>query len=444
MLKWYNHKVIFILIKRRLFGDASEGGKGLDHIPFKDQEKTDSSKKKLKDIEIIDGKEAKKEIQSNKISKKKIWRILSFICSVILIPAILTIVLAAFEDETNQWVRQLFGDEEKVVEKIKRLASVGELIHISCGKIGSSVMEVKNACGPPSYENQTFDKKMTTHQLRYIKEGDESGYVLSFINEKLDSILLINDPKLENIKINEMKQVFGPVKDRNTNEGKGDNEDRIYYSYMLEESYLIRFTFDANNGKLVALQLDSEDFPPPINIDKKLDMVQSLDSSKSVEHLEGVKLAKKIKEWIQEGDMFHYNCGFLGSTLEMVESQCGTEAQSAIGYDRLTDEKWRNYRYKEREIGLKFYKDELSLISVREIEKPLSMKRQDVIEVFGKGVDPKPTLRIDPNQYLKYEWDTLEIQFFFNEQGDCHYVVLKKRGMYDDTFGQLILSNKND
>lgn len=380
-----------------------------------------------------------------KNQKQKTWvKIVSFVCGVILIPSILTIILAAFEEDTNQWVRQFFGveKEETFVEKIKRLASNGELISPSCAKLGASVIEVKGACGKPYYESRTIHNDRTTHELRYMNKN-KSGYILSFTNEKLTRILLINEPQLANIKLDEIKQVFGPVKKHNTNEEALENRDTVFYNYVLDDSYGIRFTFETKSGKLYMVQLQSEESPPPANMEQKVGLTQKLDSSKSVGDLKGVALAKKIKEWVVQGDVPHYHCGPIGSRLGEVERKCGTESKSVTGYDDHNSEKWMDYKYKEREIGLKFYKDELSLISVRELENPLPMNREHIIEVFGNPVDKKSSF-LSPEQFAKYEMDSYELQFFFDEEGNCDYMILKKRGLYDDEFGKLLLSNQQE
>lgn len=376
-------------------------------------------------------------------SKRKMYKMMSFIFSVILIPLIMTILLSAYEDETNAWVRHLFAGKKKetYTETIKRLAASGNLPDYRCGPIGTAIQEVINRCGKPVKRTDVYEIDGSNSSLFYL-DGNSKLIGLDFQNEKLKSIM-IQARKNESLLISEVKRVFGPPSE--TNEGKSDMSDlETYYQYNLN-SYHVTFSYSSKTNKLDRFTLETtSNFPydgrPRTQF---VTAAHPVGSDKRISPEGGLSAAKQLKQWISRGDLGNYDCGPLGTSLQQVAAgTCGDYENNVSSRIVSDQEKGLGFRFKDREIQLKFFKDRLTSISVRETEQPLPITKENIERVFGKPDRDKSSFDILDGKFVSYKLNDKKADFFFNDKGELDYIWLRKSGLYDDEFGTLLPQNE--
>lgn len=379
--------------------------------------------------------------------KKKILRLVSSFLSVILIPVILTVVLAAYEDETNEWVRNLFEGEKKetYMESLKRLASEGNMPEYECGALGSGITNVINRCGEPIARKDTYDVSSTMTSL-YYQYGDHKLVHLNFENDRLKAIKVMDESK-ESLSVDEMKRVFGtPVE---TAENQTNlKSDTVYYQYLLSV-YDLMLNFSKDTGKLKDINLETrEKFgytgSPRTQFETE---VHPVDQAKRISSAGGVKVAKQLHEWISQGDLGNYDCGPLGTAYhDVLSGKCGTY-QNNVSHkeaNQQNNETLLKYQFKDREIKLKFFNDVLTSISIREFENSIPVTKDDIIQVFGKPAPKKsPAVNFGTEiDSLTYQINGNKVQMFFDEEGKIDYLWFFKEGLYDEEFGFLLPQKK--
>lgn len=365
---------------------------------------------------------------------KKIKHVISFVIGII-VTTILTIFLAAYENQTNAWVQGLFTPEKKetYLEKMKRLAESGDLPEYNCGSLGSIYTEVVNKCGEPVYRTQHFDKLFVRNSLGYANEK-KGIWLLDFENQKLKRIY-INNPQNTNIAVRDLKKVFGTP--TNTNEEETSTSSDTYYTYQLS-TYELQFFYNREKGTLKSISLENTKKIPPLTEENDfLNKTHEVIVEKQLSPQGGIKAAQQIKQWVSKRDLGNYDCGPLGTSFEQVKLQCGKD----FGYifDNQLKEKKITYLYKDREVKIGFYKEELTSLSITELEKPLNITRKQIEQVFGKPDRVKSDRKILSDiKFLEYQQGQITVSFFFNEKGYCHYIWLRKSDMYDSSYGQLL------
>lgn len=378
--------------------------------------------------------------------KRKIIRLVSSFLSVVLIPVILTVVLAAYEDETNEWVRSLFEGEKKetYMESLKRLASEGNMPEYECGALGSGITDVLNRCGEPVARSDSYDVSSTVTSLYY--QYGHRLVTLDFENDRLKAIKVMYDAK-ESLSVDEMKRVFGtPVE---TTENQSNlRSDTVYYKYHLSV-YDLMLNFNKQTGKLENINLETTEkygYTGSPRTQLKTE-VHPVEQAKKISADGGVKTAKQLHDWISRGDLGNYDCGPLGTAYhDVLTGKCGTYMNNLFHkkVNQQNKEKLLSYQFKDREIQLKFYNDVLTSISVREFENSIPVTKDDIILVFGKPV-PKKKPAVDFGveiESLTYQINGNKIQLFFDEEGKIDYVWLFKDGLYDEEFGFLLPQKK--
>ncbi|MBA4496537.1 DUF4309 domain-containing protein [Paenactinomyces guangxiensis] len=385
------------------------------------------------------------EVVKKKSRQVRIYTVLSFLLAVVIVPAMITIILAAFEEKTNDWVYQVLGLEkpETTVEKIKRLATNGNLIHYKCGPIGTRVSEVLKTCDKPTRADINFEVTSATHTL-YYAEGDQRLTTLDFSNYHLKSAAVI-DKGFASIKLSEIKKTLGEPDMPEPFKFEFDNTVYLNYDYILSP-YKLSFRFNDNKNILEQISIENMKSSPPLekkNQHTYLTVSQPLPHDKTISRRGGVTAVRQIKKWLEKGDIIHYDCGPLGTSLDEVKSRCGDESKMGslhFDHQESKDHLGLGYKYKERQIRLTFYKKRLTYITIQE-EKNLPITRNDVLDVFGKPIKDKSA--VFPNvELLKYRINDKEVTFYFDNH-ICNSIQLKKAGMYDDEFGKLLPKYRN-
>ena len=113
---------------------------------------------------------------------KKYWsKGFYILISVIVVPTLLTILLTAFEDTTNEWMMRIGGNEPAAI-KAKRLAGSGELIHSDCARLGMKLEDVLKKCPQPVYRLTEHQTEKPYHFIEKLRNprGGESDFHLFF------------------------------------------------------------------------------------------------------------------------------------------------------------------------------------------------------------------------------------------------------------------------
>jgi hypothetical protein len=372
--------------------------------------------------------------------KKKSYGVFSFIFSVILIPLIMTVVLSAYEEETNAWVHRLLEGEKKetYIESVKRLAAQGNLPEYKCGPIGTTFTEVTNRCGVATSREQSFKVNGSSAELSYLY-GETKLVMLTFQNEMLQRID-VKDLEKESTPLKEIKRVFG--KPAETNEKSDAASESTFYTYHFAP-YKLTFWFNRENGKLENFTLETTQ---PFQFTGRLrnefeTKAHPLDKKKRINSKGGVAAAKQVKRWIDKGDLGNYDCGPLGTSYRQVKvGRCRIYQRNLQSWsiNDQTQEKGLTYQFKDRTIHLKFFKESLTSISIDETQKPLHITKKDIEQVFGKPARDKS----DPNDLLgiagifaEYKLHDKEVTFYFNDKGYLYSIWLRKSGLYDPEIG---------
>ena len=368
---------------------------------------------------------------------------MSFFLSVILIPVIITVFLAAYEDETNEWVRNLFEGkkEETYIESLKRLASDGNLPEYKCGPLGTTIIDVINRCGEPIARSDTYNVSSTLTSLHYLY-GDHKLVSLDFENERLKMIKVVDKSK-ESLSVDEMKRVFGSPR-KSTENNTDMNSNMIYYEYHLS-GYDLTFYYYKETGKLSSFYLETKEAfgytgSPRTSLETEVHLV---DPEKRIPPGGGVTAAKQLQEWISQGDLGNYDCGPLGTSYHDVTlGKCGTYEKN-LSHKKVNQQDKENaliYKFKDREIHLKFFNNVLTSISIREQDKSIPVTKEDIIQVFGKPAPKKSSsMNLESeSDYLIYHINGNQVQMFFSKEGELDYIWLFKNGLYDEEFGFLL------
>jgi hypothetical protein len=371
--------------------------------------------------------------------KKMILRLVSSFLSVVLIPVILTVVLAAYEDETNEWVRSLFEGEKKetYMESLKRLASEGNMPEYECGSLGSTVVDVISRCGEPIARSDTYDVSSTQVYLHYVY-GDNKLVSLRFENERLKEIKIVDRSK-ETLPVNEVKRVFG---DPLAPDLKGT------YEYQLSK-YHLTFHYNEENGKMERILLSTKESfgytgSPRTQLETE---VHPVDQAKRISSAGGVTAAKQLHEWISQGDMGNYDCGSLGASFQEVTSGKCRAYEKNLSHKKVNqqdDERELMYTFKDREIHINFFKDVLTSISVREKANAIPVTKEDIIRVFGKPA-PKKSSSLNlggESDNVSYQINGNKVYFYFNKNKELERIWFFKDGLYDEEFGFLLPQKK--
>ena len=108
---------------------------------------------------------------------KKYWsKGFYILISVIVVPTLLTILLTAFEDTTNEWMMRIGGNEPAAI-KAKRLAGSGELIHSDCARLGMKLEDVLKKCPQPVYRLTEHQTEKPYHFIEKLRsKGRRIGF----------------------------------------------------------------------------------------------------------------------------------------------------------------------------------------------------------------------------------------------------------------------------
>ncbi|MFC7441112.1 DUF4309 domain-containing protein [Laceyella putida] len=388
-------------------------------------------------------------LEREKPKRKGLKRFFSFLFGVILIPVVMTIVLSAYKDKTNNWVYELLGmkqAQETEIDQLKHLAADGNMIHYNCGPLGSTLRGVIDNCGEPVLSQKTFNVAYTTQTLGYAK-GDHYVSLLYFENEHLKRMVII-DNTFSSITLNDIKRTFGATSDKPL-ESEKDKVKTLAYKYALEDGKELRFTVRKDNQKLLQIELTDENRKFPLaKKNTYLNQIHRAPSHKETSG--GLDAMNKLKAAVSKGDMINYDCGPLGTSLADVHKKCGTRV-SAKGYNMEEGTQYLNYGYKNREIHTKFYRGVLASISVNSysynagesfdstVERPpLNITPQQVKQVFGKPTKENGTdLFGSKSNSLTYRIEDKELSFYFNDKNQCQDIWLRKADMFDEQFGYI-------
>jgi hypothetical protein len=310
------------------------------------------------------------------MSKKRKW--LSAIFGVLLIPGILSVILIAFEDQTNQWVMQIAGNEPVEV-KTKRLAQKNELIYGDCGALGDRLEDVMKEC--PNYVYQLRSQSTTApFELRHeVRIKGEAGRTVSyFFTNQVLTEMEVTDPAFAQVTFNKVKKEFNDTKHN------GLNDEVSEYAYPVGKNK-VTFVYDPDKRLLRTIRLEGSSIRPK-GENKSVPALQKeykASPDKELPLAGGEPAAQKLKQYMQAGDLPAYGCGALGTTYDQVLTTCGKD----LVYEEQDKEqkiKRIGYEYKNRAIRLTFHEDRLTRIEVEQKDKP--WKIAGVNKVFGNPV----------------------------------------------------------
>ncbi|WP_124726587.1 DUF4309 domain-containing protein [Staphylospora marina] len=411
-----------------------------EHVPL-EQEKdplNQDAEEMLENEPVIPSRKTKEESQANQ-RKKRMIKAVSWFFTIIVLPVTMTILLAAYEDETNQWVRSLFEEEkpETFLESMKRLTAEGKLPVFECGPLRATQAEVTNRCGQPvAWKHWWTEDENLMSSLFYVYEDKKRSVLLTFKNDRLQR-LFVMDGEHASTSLEEMKQVFG--KPAQSNEGSNYATDSTYYEYVISE-YKLQFWYNRKTGKLENYSYeDSQTFPMPpnINVPQFKAKEHPVPGNKRIPTGDGLAAARQLQRWIAEGDLGNYDCGPLGTSyLEVKTGRCGEYHQHLMIWeeDNQQHEKGLYYVFKDRIINLDFYKDSLTSISVQEEEgKNYGITKKQIKRVFGtpqRENDDTETKMGVKVEYLEYKIGDNLVYFGFDKEGKLYYIWIRKNGLY--------------
>ncbi|MFC7441111.1 hypothetical protein [Laceyella putida] len=308
--------------------------------------------------------------------KKSKW--LSTIMVVLLIPAILTIILMAFEDQTNAWMMRIAGNEP-VEMKTKRLAEKGELIYGDCGALGDPWSKVVEECPNHVYQlrSQSTAAPYELKQELRVKGEAKRTVTYLFTNQVLTA-MEVSDPAFASVPFSKVKKEFNDLKHTG-------NDDIYEYAYPVGNNEVI-FRYDPDKRFLRTIRLERSGVTAkagkPVATSQKKYQARP---GKEMPLAGGVKAAQALKQRMGTGDLLAYDCGGLGTAYEKVLKTCGKETVWEE-HDQEKKMKQIRYEYKNRLISLTFHQDKLSRIEVEQKGQPWKITGADVGKAFGKPV----------------------------------------------------------
>lgn len=371
----------------------------------------------------------------------KLEKWILFIFSGLLIPAIITVILAAFEDETNLWVNQLFGLDQKVsiMEKQKKLSLQGKLIQVDCGQIGITKEKLLQACGKPGFRSEVDSGDHTSSLISYIPSPNQ---LISYqvTNDQVISITITRDDwQFASITYAEIKKYLG-APDQEPFQTSGSAPNTVF-SYQYED-YRLTVTIDGQTNGLERMQLEDTKLQPKRKTKPELHSIEKLlTKENTLEGQSGSVLAKSIYTLLKTGDLPYNPCGKLHATYEQVIQHCGTGLQ--WGYNDQTKEKWNHLQSELYEYKFSFYQDKLSYLTISP-RKDFPLNIRQIKQVMGKPMkelkQPKEEKLFD--SYVKYLVDGNEVLITYNQNSEIRSLQIRLPNLYDDQFGNLLSTNQ--
>lgn len=375
-----------------------------------------------------------------KLLKLENW--ILFIFSGLLIPAIITVILAAFEDETNLWVNQLFGADQKVsiIEKQKQLSLQGKLIQVDCGKIGMSKENLLQACGTPGYRSEVDAGDHTSSSINYILSPNQlTSYQLT--NDLVVSITLTRDDwQFSSITYQEIKKYLG-APDREPIQTSISSGSNTVFSYQYDH-YQLTITMDGQTNGLRSMKLEDTKLQPKRKTKSKTHSIEKyLLKEKMLEGQSGIELATSIHALLKMGDLPYNPCGKLQTTYERVIKNCGTGLQ--WGYNEQTNEKWNHLQSNLFEYKFSFYQDKLSYLTIIPKQR-IPVDIAEIKQVMGKPKKEHKQSKKDIlfDSYVKYIINGNEVLITYNQNLEVRSLQIRLPNLYDDQFGNLLPQNQ--
>lgn len=342
-----------------------------------------------------------------KMGKERRW--VSTVMGVLLIPAILTIILMAFEDQTNAWMMQIAGNEPVEV-KTKRLAEKGELIYGDCGVLGDSWSSVVEECPDYVFQRRSQSTSAPYELKQELRVKGEANRMISyrFTNQVLTEIE-VSDPAFVSIPFSKIKKLF------NDSQHTG-NDDIHEYLYPVGKNIVV-FNYDPDKRVLRTIRLERR-----MNTAKEGKPVATsqqqyrVPPDKEMPLAGGVTAAQALKQQILNGDLLAYDCGKLGAAYKQVSGKCGRQTVWEEN-DRSKKTRQIHYEYKNRYLRLTFQQENLSRIEVEQKEQPWKITVANVSKVFGHPVKSE-------FQQSYYQIGPYMAVFGFNETGQLVKVTV--------------------
>lgn len=373
----------------------------------------------------------------NMEQQKKKLRTVSLLVTGIIVPVILTILLAAFEDQTNEWVYKFFGlkDEEvALLEQLKKDIQSGKISLHSCTRLGATEEGVKQTCGKPIFSDAGFGLEEGTWR-KMIYQKDQLETMLLFDNGILYKELLIGK-SVSMIKEEEVKKVFGePAQTQPLALDHLKKDESVTYYYFVDQ-YRVAFQMEKPYQTISSMSIEPQSM---IEFIKNYHPTIKKDDNNQKEHLVGERALKgkgkdaveEVKAMVEKGFLPYYDCLPLDSLKEQVNHNCKDDVSRA-GYDQSDQLSWYSYNYKNRTLFLEFYKDQLSLITVDD-RKPLPFQWSDVKTVFGTPKKEKkyPAGGLSSG-YVTYQIGQNEVVFKFDKEQNCTLIQLQKPNLFQD------------
>lgn len=161
----------------------------------------------------------RKRAADKKIVKKRLQRIIKWIgmlCGTILVP----VILAAYEDTTNQWIHNLFSgketkntstvsnqgnlqSDEAILLKLSQLGNHGKIINCDFS-LGTSEQVLLQKWGKPDYKDNIGLIEYWNYKERYITFGVYKNLLIDIRSD---------DPMLQKLTLEKLKEARKPDKE---------------------------------------------------------------------------------------------------------------------------------------------------------------------------------------------------------------------------------------
>lgn len=363
--------------------------------------------------------------------KGYVKRSILLIMSVIMIPIMMTVLLSAFEDRTNDWVLELLGlktYQTKTLETLKEQVAIGKLTEDLCTHLGARTLGVTKMCGKAVKRNTIFTTDSGQFEQRWHRQNKRELF-FEFHNDVLQSIVLL-DPKYQTIKEKEVTEIWGPPDQMNDYQSLKEKK-LIFY----EAEFELAFIIDLTSSQLKRIQMSYKGGSEP---KKAIALQNQSDPNRKRIHRgdpklqltgNGVKAVQQVKQYIDQGKLPYYDCDLLGSTFN--PSKLCKPNPSISGYDQDEQTKWLSYQFQNRFLFLQYYQDSLALITVDGMGK-LPFTREDVKKVFGKPKFEQKKYGAWSSGALVYEIGDRELVFNFTEKDQGSYIQFRLADVFED------------
>lgn len=365
---------------------------------------------------------------------------LTFTVSVLFVPAFITVLLSAFEDETNLWIHQLLGSDrqDSIMEIQKKLTSQGKVSGVECAKIGMTKADLLKNCGRPIYMSTLLREDGSSSKIGYQPKPDQL-IIYDLKNDIVTSITFTRqDAEFASITYPEIKKVMGAPDDTIQLESGYSSYTYRYDRYDL----VLNIDGDVNGLNKIRLE-DKKPTLPKLNYPKDTGSIKRIiPGDQQLSSKSGQDLANWIYSSAMKSDLPSNPCGALSSTYDQVIKRCGTDSTS-VSYNDQTKEKEIHYQSDGQEYIYSFYQDKLSYISIQPVQ-PLSFTVKQIKKKLGKPVREKkqPKDEMIFSSYVIYQIQDKELLFNYNELSQVTTIELRFAKMYDDQFGNLLPTNQ--